>query len=180
MAILKSNQAFQRLDELELTVCSFFNHIGDRRSIERFFTVISRLGNGVFWYFLMAIIPFVDTINGYIVSIHMAVVALVCLLIYKVLKNNLVRERPFIKWDTIRNGTAPLDLYSFPSGHTLHAVAFTIVAVTYYPMLGILLIPFTVLIALSRVILGLHYPTDVLVGTVIGACIAAGSFYLPI
>ena len=110
----------------------------------------------------------------------MAVVALVCLGIYKVLKNNLVRERPYIKWDTIRNGTAPLDLYSFPSGHTLHAVAFTIVAVTYYPMLSVVLIPFTVLIALSRVILGLHYPTDVLVGTAIGAFIAAGSFYLPI
>lgn len=180
MAILKTPATFQKLDELEVNLCSFFNHISERRSIEKFFSVISRLGNGVFWYVLMAILPFADRIIGPQASIHMALVALVCLLIYKVLKTNLVRERPFIKWDTIKNGAAPLDLYSFPSGHTLHAVAFTVVATAYFPMLSVVLIPFTVLIALSRMVLGLHYPTDVIVGALIGATVAVTSFYLPI
>ncbi|MES2546747.1 MAG: phosphatase PAP2 family protein, partial [Pseudomonadota bacterium] len=66
----------------------------------------------------------------------------------------------------------PLDHFSFPSGHTLHAVAFSVVAMQYYPELSIVLVPFTIMVAMSRVILGLHYPSDVLAGATIGYCIA--------
>jgi membrane-associated phospholipid phosphatase len=51
-----------------------------------------------------------------------------------------------------------------PSGHALHAVAFTTIASPSYPQHSWFLIPFTFLIALSRMVLGLHYPNDVLAG----------------
>ena len=73
---------------------------------------------------------------------------------------------------------APLDAFSFPSGHTLHAVAFTLVALNYYPALAPTLVAFTLLTAGSRVVLGLHYPSDVLAGAALGAGIAAASFCL--
>ena len=44
--------------------------------------------------------------------------------------------------------------------------------VSYYGFLGWLLFPFAVLVALSRVILGLHYPTDVVAGGTLGAILA--------
>ena len=69
---------------------------------------------------------------------------------------------------------APLDEFSFPSGHTLHAIAFTIVITASFPLLAPLLWTFTALVALSRVILGLHYPSDVLAATALGAAIAHG------
>lgn len=172
MAIEKYSARFDRLDELEQALCRFFNHMGDRRYIEKCFATISRLGNGVFWYGLMIIVPILDSANGIIASLHMATVALACLALYKFLKGRLVRQRPYLKWNNIRCGTAPLDLYSFPSGHTLHAVAFTVVALAYYPILTPLLVSMSLLIALSRVILGLHYPSDVLVGALIGATVA--------
>lgn len=53
---------------------------------------------------------------------------------------------------------APLDEFSFPSGHTLHAVAFSLVAMAHYPVLAWALVPFTASVAVSRVVLGLHYP----------------------
>jgi undecaprenyl-diphosphatase len=62
----------------------------------------------------------------------------------------------------------PLDRFSFPSGHTLHAVVFTTVLGFYFPSLMLAVLPFTFLVAVSRVILGLHYPSDVIVGAVIG------------
>ena len=176
MASEKHNVGFERLDALELALCCFFNHLGDWRCVEKFFAIISRIGNGVFWYVLMILLPIIDPINGLVASLHMAAVGLVCLMFYKLLKNNLVRQRPYLKWNNIRSGTAPLDFYSFPSGHTLHAVAFTIVALSYYPVLSPVLACITLLIALSRVILGLHYPSDVLVGALIGAAVALFSF----
>ena len=49
---------------------------------------------------------------------------------------------------------------------------FSVVAIAFYPMLAWLLVPFTVLVAISRVVLGLHYPSDVLAGAALGALIA--------
>jgi undecaprenyl-diphosphatase len=57
-------------------------------------------------------------------------------------------------------------------------VAFTIVATGFVPMLAWVLVPFTLLVAASRVVLGLHYPSDVLVGASLGAALAVGSFSL--
>jgi undecaprenyl-diphosphatase len=93
-------------------------------------------------------------------------------LVYKLLKQRTLRPRPFQVIQAISLGTAPLDKFSFPSGHTLHAVTFTLVALHYYPALAWLLIPFTLLVAASRLVLGLHYPSDVLAGAALGAAIA--------
>ena len=48
----------------------------------------------------------------------------------------------------------------------------------YEPVLLILIAPFTMLVAASRVILGLHYPSDVAVGALLGAALAAVSLAL--
>ena len=87
-------------------------------------------------------------------------------------KDRLVRERPYIGQRGIECLTAPLDRYSFPSGHTLHAVLFTIILLAHLPALTAALLPLVFLIALSRVVLGLHYPTDVIAGAAIGLLLA--------
>lgn len=172
MASPRVTALFHRLDELELSLCLFFNRISRWHSIERFFAVISRLGDGVFWYGLMLIFALLDFPNGAKAALHMGIIAALGLAIYKLTKGRMVRQRPSITWAQIRRGTAPLDLYSFPSGHTLHAVSFTVIALFYYPTLWWLLVPFAVLVALSRVILGLHYPTDVAAGATLGGALA--------
>ena len=143
-----------------------------------YFAAVSRLGDGLFWYGLMGAMVWLDGIEGLRASAHLAAVGAVSLLLYKGLKRWTRRPRPYAADRRIRAWVAPLDEFSFPSGHTLHAVAFTIVALAYYPMLAWLLVPFTASVAASRVVLGLHYPSDVLAATGIGSVLALSSLWL--
>jgi undecaprenyl-diphosphatase len=108
----------------------------------------------------------------------MAATGLAALSLYTWLKRYTRRPRPFAEDRRIHALARPLDQYSFPSGHTLHAVAFTGVALAYYPALAWLLLPFTALVAVSRVVLGLHYPSDVIAATGIGIGLASLSLTL--
>lgn len=170
---------FLRVDQAERRLCLIANAASRRGSLRGVFRAVSRLGDGVFWYALMASMPgWLGWSEGLRAALHMLAVGAVGLLLYKVLKRTLVRERPFVGLVGIECAMPPLDRYSFPSGHTLHAVAFSSVAVAFVPALAIVLIPFALLVAASRVVLGLHYPSDVLVGAALGAGLAAGSFAL--
>lgn len=163
------------MDQLELQYCLTLNKLSAISSIRHFFSIVSRLGNGRFWYAMMLTLPVIYGPQAWETSLTMAITGIIGVLIYKVLKTTLLRERPYIQHAAIHPGTAALDYYSFPSGHTLHAVSFSLIAINSFPELALVLAPFTLLIALSRVILGLHYPTDVLVGAGIGACLALAS-----
>ncbi len=144
----------------------------------RFFAQISRLGNGLIWYALLIAIPILYGAQAAIQSLHIGLTALVAVGVYSLLKRGLKRPRPFIVHEDVIARVPALDEFSFPSGHTLQAVAFTLLTWQYFPVLGALLLPFTILIAMSRVVLGVHYPTDVLAGGLLGAAIASLSWSL--
>ena len=165
----------QHLNNREASICRTWSRSGQRVWVQRPFAIVSRLGDGVFWYCLMAILPLLYGIEGLKASLHMLVTGGVALALYKSLKGVTRRERPCHHASDIMALVPPLDRYSFPSGHTLHAVSFSAVAVYYFPQLGWLLIPFTALVASSRILLGLHYPSDVLVATLIGLTLAYSS-----
>jgi len=168
MTTLKQKTFFQKIDKFEHNVCLYFNNFSRKKPIEHFFSIISRLGDGGFWYTLMLGLFFFGGFKGYVVALGMALMAVINVAIYKSLKSRLVRERPYISFRDLSCGAPPLDQYSFPSGHTLHAVSFTVVCIYFFPLLAVLLIPVSILIAISRMVLGLHYPTDVVMGALIG------------
>lgn len=163
----------QRINRWDAELCLFCNRQSRHLTVRNLFRVASRLGDGAFWYTLMAVLLLGDQAAALPAVLHMLAVGLVCTVTYKAIKGKTLRPRPFNVYPAIVCAGKTLDQFSFPSGHTLHAVAFSIVAVAYYPALLWVVVPFTVLVALSRPILGLHYPTDVLAGAAIGAIIAA-------
>lgn len=178
MRVALTDHPFDRISQLELPVCRYCHELSSLR-VKRFFSVISRIGDGHYWYLGLAALLLAQGQAAVGAVVHLLAVGLVCHVLYRSLKNRTARLRPA---DFVEGGfqlTVPaLDKYSFPSGHTLHAVAFAIVLTAYMPVLGWILVPFAVLVAMSRVVLGLHYPTDVLAGAFLGSLLSFISFQI--
>jgi undecaprenyl-diphosphatase len=162
----------QHLNEIEAPFCRAWSHPRRAEWVQRPFALVSRLGDGILWYSLIAVLPLADGWDGLVAALHMLMTGGTALVIYKSLKGATRRERPCHTLADVPPLVAPLDHYSFPSGHTLHAVSFSVVAIHYYPQLAWVLVPFTLLVASSRVFLGLHYPSDVAAAAGIGFALA--------
>ncbi|MDD5058442.1 MAG: phosphatase PAP2 family protein [Sideroxydans sp.] len=169
------NLQLQQISRWDAELCAFCNRRSRNFTVRNVFRVVSRLGDGAFWYALMAALLLQYQSAAMHAVLHMLAAGLVGTLIYKFIKGKTLRPRPFNVYPDIICAGRVLDQFSFPSGHTLHAVSFSIIAVAYFPALFWLVAPFAFLVALSRPILGLHYPSDVLAGAGLGAVIAVVS-----
>ena len=92
--------------------------------------------------------------------------------IYFLLKNSLQRNRPQAALQNFRSIITPSDQFSFPSGHTSAAFMMATLLSFYLPALIIPLYFWATLVGCSRVVLGVHFPTDILVGIILGVCTA--------
>lgn len=178
MASSRTVELFRRVDAFEHGWCLRLNRSCLLPGVRDMFATVSRLGDGIFWYVLVLSLPLIYGEAGLYPALRMSVVGFIGVALYKYLKSRLVRERPYISLSGIVAGTPALDRYSFPSGHTLHAVSFSTLITASFPELGWLCIPFAALVAMSRVVLGLHYPSDVAAGAFIGAALASLSMVL--
>ena len=164
--------------ERERLVALWMHGAATRDWVVRLLALVSRFGDGWIWYATVACLPWLGGAVGTSAAVRMIGVGVVDIVLYKIVKRWIARPRPCRACPGIRECARPLDEFSFPSGHTLHSVACSVILTVYYPMLGLIVWPFTILLAVSRVVLGLHYPSDVIVGALIGAITAAVSFNL--
>lgn len=107
--------------------------------------------------------------GGFDMLISMAVAAVISNLI---LKNILARPRPFLAIDELTLIISPLNSFSFPSGHACSSfAAATALALTFRGKGALAFIP-AAMISFSRIYVGIHYPSDVLCGALIGVLVA--------
>ena len=97
-------------------------------------------------------------------------------LMFFILKRLIGRERPCATEPHCWSILLPPDRFSFPSGHTITAFAIAFSLGLYYPSLLVGLIFCALSVAASRVILGLHYLSDVLAGILIGTAVGFAAF----
>jgi undecaprenyl-diphosphatase len=128
----------------------------------------TRGGDGWLWYAMGIILAFFGGAHRFEAIGASALAAGVGIALFIKLKRVFNRRRPSALephcWATL----LPPDQFSFPSGHTITAFAVVIPLLHYYPTLGMGLLFCAASIATSRVILGLHFLSDVVAGCAIG------------
>jgi undecaprenyl-diphosphatase len=148
------------------------HRVAQRPLAQRVLVACSRLADGPMWVLSLVLLllfggPQADRVALVALGLGAANLAL-----YWAIKRGTRRERPFRRCDDIRACVPAADLFSFPSGHTLHAVSFAVLFGGQFPALAALLWSFAVLVAVSRVVLGVHYPSDVVAGAALGGTTA--------
>ena len=173
MLLDKTAPAIARLFELDLELCRRFTRLQESRTARAFFRAVSKAGDGACWFALAAgLVAFGGTSSLPSVA-RMSAVGVLAALVSRAIKGWVNRPRPYQIDPRVVAACEALDPWSFPSGHTLHAVAFTGVLFVDHPLLAVALLPWTAAIALSRLVLGLHYPSDVAAGAALGSILAA-------
>jgi undecaprenyl-diphosphatase len=87
---------------------------------------------------------------------------------YLILKNSIKRDRPHNQLNDFRALIEPSDRFSFPSGHTSAAFLMATLMLHFYPSFAGAIFIWATLIGLSRILLGVHYPGDILAGSLLG------------
>jgi len=98
--------------------------------------------------------------------------------LYFILKNTLKRPRPPEVVENFTSIVQASDQFSFPSGHTMAAFLLAGLSVLVIGAEAAILYLWASAVGVSRVILGVHFPTDILAGATLGTAIAVGTFYL--
>ncbi len=141
--------------------------------------VITHLGDkGILWIALtLVLLAFRKTRRlGVFCMVSMLIGLLVTNL---VIKNWVARVRPYELIDGLQRIIEAQHDYSFPSGHTTNSLACAWVLFRRAPKkYGVTALVLAILISLSRLYVGVHYPTDVLGGAVIGICSATLALWL--
>ncbi|ERI90631.1 PAP2 family protein [Clostridiales bacterium oral taxon 876 str. F0540] len=136
--------------------------------LDRLMPLITSMGNlGAVWI-LIAVFLLLDTPFSNVGGIIILTLIISTLIGEGIIKHLVRRVRPCVNHN--KNElliTKPIS-YSFPSGHTLSSFAVAKVLSVYFVQYKLLFMAIALLIALSRLYLHVHYPTDVIAGIIIG------------
>jgi undecaprenyl-diphosphatase len=138
----------------------------------------SRLGDGALWWSCGLVLLVVGGSIGRLAVLAAALAVGASIILFMGIKQLIGRPRPCATWPDLPCLLAPPDRFSFPSGHSMTAFAAASALSGVLPVLLPPLLSAALLIGASRVFLGLHYPSDVLVGALIGSGLGLGSIHL--
>lgn len=135
----------------------------------------SRVGDGPLWWVSGLVLLAVGSAPTRWAVLGAALAIALSVSLFMAVKNLIGRPRPFETWCDLPCLLAPPDRFSFPSGHTMTAFAVCANYAELVPGSELFFFPVALLIGLSRVFLGCHYPTDVLAGAALGSGIGLGT-----
>ena len=156
-------------------ILNLYNFMENHQFLKNLFIFITTLGNsGIIWIIFAIFLYFNKSTkkNGVIMICSLLIGFIIGNLI---LKNLIARDRPFIQLSLIPLISAPSG-FSFPSGHSLSSFIGATSIFMFNKKYGILAYILAFLIAVSRILLAVHYPTDIIAGAILGIFISYFSY----
>lgn len=96
----------------------------------------------------------------------------------QILKRTVNRIRPFLILNNLNIKKIGIDDYSFPSGHTCAAFTLAVMILMFSPMWGIFALILALGVGVSRIYLGVHFPTDVMAGMMLGTLVSVSTYLI--
>lgn len=155
---------------IDLSIFYFINHTLSSGFLNRFFSIITNVNN---WYIAYIILLGISFFKGGKKG-KIAAVGVILLIIFtdqtsaNIIKELIRRVRPCNALIDVITPLGCTGSFSFPSNHALNNFAAAVFYYRLFPKLKWVLFITASLVALSRVYLGLHYPSDILGGALLG------------
>jgi undecaprenyl-diphosphatase len=156
------------IEHLDIVFATAIFGLNKRKLLSLAMPWVSHTGNGYYYPVIPATILFVDPTIAWNFFIAGLFAFGIELPFYKILKNRIKRDRPCETLSSIHQRVSPSDQFSFPSGHTAAAFVIATLLGYFFPLLALPLFTWAFLVGFSRVYLGVHYPSDILAGIIIG------------
>ena len=158
------------LYSFDLAIFYLFNHTISTGFLDKFFSIITDVNK---WYIAYLILIGIAFFKGGLRG-KIAVLTLIILVTvtdqtgYRILKEFFERIRPC---NALADAITPVGCaggFSFPSNHALNNFAAAVFLLRLFPQYKWIFLITAILVSISRIYLGVHYPSDVLAGAIIG------------
>ena len=145
------------------------------RWIRYWMLAATRMGDGWLWYALGILLLVWGGPQRFLAVTAAGSAAITGIGVFKLLKRLSHRPRPCQLEPHCWSNVLPPDRFSFPSGHTMTAFSVALVVSYFYPSLEVPLFFLALSIAVSRIVLGMHFLSDVLAGIVLGVALGCAT-----
>lgn len=155
---------------LDIHAYLWLNKLQDRSLLIKLNRWISHSGDGHL-YVAIATLVYLQQAVGSLDFVKVGLLAfLIELPCFVTLKALIKRDRPFVQLHDCHFAIQPSDKFSMPSGHTAAAFLMAGLVSHFYVEFSVIAYCWAALIGMSRVVLGVHYPSDILAGALLGSC----------